>query len=145
MTTKRVEHEITVAAPAESVYRLISEVQNWPQIFPPSIFVEHLERGDRQERIQIWATANGEPKTWISRRVRGPGTLRIEFRQEVSAPPVAEMGGTWIIEPAGADSARIRLLHDYRAVGDDPGSLEWIDQAVDRNSRSELASLRTNV
>src|SRR5262249_45336962 len=41
--------------------------------------------------------------------------------------------------------SRVRLLHDYRAVDDDPNSLEWIDKAVDRNSRSELAALKTNV
>jgi aromatase len=39
----------------------------------------------------------------------------------------------------------VRLLHDYRAVDDDPGHLDWIDKAVDRNSRAELASLKTNL
>ena len=55
------------------------------------------------------------------------------------------MGGTWIIEPAGEGASRVRLLHDYRAVDDDPEGLAWIDQAVDRNSRSELAALKANV
>lgn len=145
MTIREVEHEISVAAPAETVYRLIAEVENWPRIFPPTIHVEHVERGEREERIQIWATANGEAKNWTSRRVLDPGRLRIEFRQEVSTHPVAAMGGTWVIEPLSATESRIRLLHDYRAVDDDPESLAWIDEAVDRNSRSELAALRTNV
>jgi aromatase len=39
----------------------------------------------------------------------------------------------------------VRLLHDYRAIDDDPGGLAWIGQAVDRNSRSELAALKANV
>ncbi|MDI3390346.1 aromatase/cyclase [Streptomyces sp. B-S-A8] len=145
MTIREVEHEITAAAPAETVYRLIAEVENWPRIFPPTIHVEHVERGANDERIQIWATANGEPKNWTSRRTLDPGSLRIDFRQEVSTPPVAAMGGAWIIEPLSATESRIRLLHDYRAVDDDPDSLKWIDEAVDRNSRSELAALRTNV
>jgi aromatase len=54
------------------------------------------------------------------------------------------MGGTWIIEPLADDACRVRLLHDYRAVDDDPAKLEWIDQAVDRNSHSELAALKAN-
>jgi aromatase len=127
------------------VYRLIAEVHNWPRIFPPTIYVDHLERGDRAERIRIWATANGTAKNWTSRRVLDPDNLRIEFRQEVSAPPVAEMGGTWLIEPLGPAECLVRLLHDYRAVDDDPDGLAWIDEAVDRNSRSELAALKTNV
>ncbi|MFB6936046.1 aromatase/cyclase [Streptomyces chartreusis] len=145
MTTRQVEHEITVDAPAPAVYRLIAEVENWPRIFPPTIYVDHLERGEREERIRIWATANGEAKNWTSRRTLDPDALRITFRQEVSTPPVAAMGGTWIIEPLSDTSSRIRLLHDYRAIDDDPEGLKWIDEAVDRNSRSELAALKTNV
>lgn len=142
---REVEHEITVSAPATAVYRLIAEVQNWPRIFPPTIYVDHVEKGDGEERIRIWATANGEAKNWTSRRTLDPEQLRITFRQEVSAPPVATMGGTWIIEPVSADVSRVRLLHDYRAVDEDPKSIGWIDEAVDRNSRSELAALKTNV
>lgn len=140
-----VEHAIDVQAPASAVYRLIAEVENWPRIFPPTIHVEHLERGENAERIQIWATANGAAKSWTSRRVLDPGALTIGFRQEVSTPPVASMGGTWIIEPVSAEACRVRLLHDYRAVDDDPEGLAWIDQAVDRNSTSELAALKANV
>ncbi|MGW7282135.1 aromatase/cyclase [Streptomyces sp. NPDC054844] len=143
--TKEVEHEITVHAPAGEVYRLIAEVENWPRIFPPTVYVDHVERGAGEERIRIWATANGEVKNWTSRRTLDPEALRITFRQEVSAPPVAAMGGTWVIEPLSADESRIRLLHDYRAIDDDPEGLKWIDEAVDRNSRSELAALKSNV
>ncbi|MGK5530980.1 aromatase/cyclase [Streptomyces sp. URMC 129] len=142
---REVEHEITVDAPAADVYRLIAEVVNWPRIFPPTVFVDHVERSGNTERIRIWATANGEAKNWTSRRVLDPGKLRIEFRQEVSTPPVAAMGGAWLIESISATRSRVRLLHDYRAIDDDPDSLAWIDQAVDRNSRSELAALKRNV
>ncbi|WP_329366374.1 aromatase/cyclase [Streptomyces sp. NBC_01483] len=145
MTTREVEHEITIAAPAPAVYRLLAEVTNWPRIFPPTIHVDRVEHDGSQERIRIWATANGEAKNWTSRRELDPEALRITFRQEVTAPPVAAMGGTWIIEPLGENESRVRLLHDYRAVDDDPHDLLWIDQAVDRNSRSELAALKKNV
>ncbi|GHF64601.1 actinorhodin polyketide synthase bifunctional cyclase/dehydratase [Streptomyces mashuensis] len=142
---REVEHEITISAPAAAVYELIADVTNWPRIFPPTIYVEREDLGDDAERIQIWATANGEAKNWTSRRTLDPEGLRITFRQEISAPPVATMGGTWIIEPLADGTSRVRLLHDYRAVDEKPESLAWIDEAVDRNSRSELAALKTNV
>ncbi len=142
MTTRQVEHSITVQAPAAEVYRLLAEVENWPRLFPPSVYVEYLEREGDHERIRIWATANGEAKNWTSRRDLDPGALRITFRQEVSAPPVAEMSGTWIVEPRGEGKSHLRLLHSYRAIDDDPEGLAWIDQAVDRNSREELPGLR---
>lgn len=142
--TREVEHEITVLAPPEAVYQIIAEVTNWPQIFPPSVHAEYLERGAEQELIQIWATANGDVKTWTSRRVLDSKALRIEFRQEVSQPPVGAMGGVWVVEPISDGESLVRLQHDYRAVNDDPKKLDWIDMAVDRNSRAELAALKTN-
>lgn len=144
---EKVEHHIDVSAPADGIYRLIAEVENWPQIFPPTIYVERTAVGDdaRQERIRIWATANGEAKSWSSRRVLERDQRRVEFRQEVSAHPIATMGGTWIIEPLSSTESRIRLLHDYSAIDDDQASLEWIRRAVDENSRSELAALKKNI
>ncbi|GAA1834465.1 SRPBCC family protein [Luedemannella flava] len=141
-TPREVEHDITIAAPAEAVYRLIAEVGNWPQVFPPTIFVDHVERTPRSERIRIWATAKGEAKNWTSRRELDPDALRITFRQEVSAHPIAAMGGAWHFEPVSENETKVRLLHDYRAVDDDPEHLAWIDEAVDRNSRSELDALK---
>ncbi|WP_340560944.1 aromatase/cyclase [Streptomyces sp. GSL17-111] len=145
MTVREVEHDITIDAPAAEVYRLIAEVENWPRIFPPTVHVDHVEKGEREERIRIWATANGEAKNWTSRRTLDPQALRITFRQEVPAAPVARMGGTWVVEALDAGRCRVRLLHDYRAVDDDPEKLAWIDRAVDRNSRSELDALKANV
>ncbi|MFE1321135.1 aromatase/cyclase [Kitasatospora phosalacinea] len=145
MAPQEVEHGITVAAPAAAVYALIADVQNWPRIFPPTIYVDRVDAGEHQERIRIWATANGEPKNWTSHRTLDPQRLRIDFRQEVSTPPVAAMSGSWIIEPLSEHGSRVRLLHRYRAVDDSPEGLAWIEQAVDRNSRTELDALRENV
>ncbi|WP_395570335.1 aromatase/cyclase [Streptomyces sp. BK79] len=145
MTNRQVEHEITVRASARDVYRLLAEVENWPRLFPPSVYVEVLEREAGLERIRIWATANGEAKNWTSIRTLDPENLRITFRQEVSAPPVASMNGTWVIEPRGERETRLRLLHEYRAVDDDPEGLKWIDEAVDRNSREELPGVKAGL
>jgi aromatase len=120
-------------------------VENWPRLFPPTVFVDHVERSADEERIRIWATANGEAKNWTSRRWLRPRDRRIDFRQEVSPPPVASMGGAWVIEPLSEKESRVRLLHDYRAIGDDPASMAWIDKAVDTNSRKELGALKENI
>ncbi|WP_458246960.1 aromatase/cyclase [Streptomyces sp. MAI_2237] len=145
MTTREVEHEITIDAPAAAVYDLLADVTHWPRIFPPTIHVDRPETDGSEERIRIWATANGQAKNWTSHRTLNPGELTITFRQEVPAPPVKHMGGTWIIEPLGADTCRVRLLHDYSALGDDPHDLLWIERAVEKNSTSELAALKDNV
>jgi len=134
------EHEIKIAAAAEDIYRLLARAENWPQLFPPNIHVDQVERGEREERIRIWATAGDTVKNWTSHRTLDPERRRIEFRQEVSSPPVAAMGGTWQIEDLPSGEALVRLGHDFRAV-DDSG-LTWLEEVVDRNSRAELDSLK---
>ncbi|GAB2943133.1 aromatase/cyclase [Nonomuraea fastidiosa] len=141
----RTEHRITVRAPAEQVYELIADVTAWPRVFPPTVHVERLESADEDggtERITIWATANDTVRSWTSRRELDRAALRIAFRQEVSQPPVAEMGGLWEIESLPGGETLVRLHHDYRAVGGDPDGAEWIARAVDRNSEAELAALK---
>ena len=142
--TRETVHEIAVLATAKQVFGLIADVASWPRIFPPTVHVDHLDRGEGTERIRIWATANGTAKTWTSRRELDESALRIDFRQERSTAPVAAMGGAWVIEETGPADCLVRLLHDFRAVDDDPSGLQWIEQAVDRNSRAELAALKAN-
>ncbi|MFH0520367.1 aromatase/cyclase [Streptomyces sp. M41] len=140
--THRAEHQITVQAPAQTVFGLIADVDAWPGVFPPTVHVEVLERTASGERIRIWATANDSVKTWTSRRVLDPEGLRVSFRQEVSQPPVAAMGGEWIVEQLPDSGTLVRLLHDFRAVDDDPEGVEWITRAIDRNSDAELGALK---
>ncbi|UQA97344.1 aromatase/cyclase [Streptomyces halobius] len=138
----RAEHRITVQAPARTVFGLIANIEAWPRVFPPTVHVDVLKRTAGEERIRIWATANDSVKTWTSRRVLDSEGLRVSFRQEVSQPPVAAMGGEWIIEPLSDSRTLVRLTHDFRAVDDDPEGVAWINRAVDRNSDAELGALK---
>ncbi|ADP79387.1 aromatase/cyclase [Pseudofrankia inefficax] len=135
-------HTMTVAAPAEGVYDLVADVTRWPAVFGPTVHVEHRWRDAGAERFQLWATANGEVKTWTSRRTLDPVAGRITFEQERSQAPIASMGGEWSFSPDGPHSTLITLRHHFTAVGDDPAAVEWIGVALDRNSEAELASLR---
>ncbi|MFI1169767.1 aromatase/cyclase [Streptomyces sp. NPDC020801] len=135
------EHRITVDAPAPAVFGLLAEVDNWPRVFPPTVHVDCVERGEADERIRIWATANDEIKTWTSRRELDRDRLRIRFRQEVSQHPVAAMAGEWRVEALPDGRSTVLLTHDFRAVGDTADNVAWIQQAIDRNSDAELGAL----
>lgn len=138
----RTRHSIEVAASVETVYGLVARAEDWPHIFPPSVHVERLQGDGRQERLKIYAFANGEVRSWTSRRELAPERARIAFRQEVSSPPVESMGGDWIVEPAGEGRSTVTLLHDFRVVDDDPEALAWVRRAVDTNSDAELGALK---
>jgi 2-polyprenyl-6-methoxyphenol hydroxylase-like FAD-dependent oxidoreductase/ribosome-associated toxin RatA of RatAB toxin-antitoxin module len=141
---RETEHEITVDAPAQRVFALIADVTQWPETFPPTVHAEVVERDGNSELIRIWATANGTAKTWTSRRQHDPDQLAVTFRQARSQHPVGGMGGKWVVEPVSQTQCRVRLLHDFFAATDDPADLDWISQAVDRNSGSELQALKTS-
>jgi aromatase len=139
---RRTEHTVTAAAPAEVLYGVIADVTQWPAIFGPTLHAERIEGDAGSERIRLWALANGEVKTWTSRRSLDAQAYRVAFRQEVSQPPVASMGGEWTMKPGTEDGTLVVLTHDYAPVDDDPANADWIARAVDRNSRSELDSLK---
>ncbi|QIP82849.1 cyclase [Streptomyces sp. Tu 2975] len=144
MSAERVHattHEVNVAAPAGVVYGLISDAVQWPLFFPPNVHVERLEFDGDSERLRMWATANGQVKSWTSRRVLDPARRRIEFRQELPASPVQSMGGTWIVEPLDANRSKLTLLHDFTVAGDNADDVAWVERATDTNSRAELANL----
>ncbi|MFJ6294763.1 aromatase/cyclase [Streptomyces griseoviridis] len=138
----RTTHEIAVSAPASVVYGIVSDAVRWPLYFPPNVHVEELESDGRQERLRMWATANGRTKSWTSRRVLDQKRWRVEFRQEQSAAPVKTMGGTWIVERLGAAESRLILLHDFTVEGDSASDVAWVERATDANSRTELTSLK---
>lgn len=135
-------HSTPVAAPAATVYAIVADVTQWPLRFAPNVHVELLEQDADSERIRIWATANGEVKNWVSRRELDPVARTVSFRQEVSAAPVASMGGRWIVSPVDENTSLLELEHDFSAVDDDPEGLDWIGRAVERNSGSELSAIK---
>ncbi|GGU89486.1 actinorhodin polyketide synthase bifunctional cyclase/dehydratase [Streptomyces filipinensis] len=145
--THLTEHSITVAAPPQACYALVADVASWPQVFGPTVHVEVQEEsrddaGTGEQLLRIWAIANEQVRTWTSRRTLDPHSRTVTFRQVVPAAPVASMGGTWRIEALEDGTTRVVLLHDYRAVHDDPEAEELIERAVDRNSVAELAALK---
>lgn len=138
----RTSHSTEVDAPAGIVYGLIADAVRWPLFFPPNVHVERLETDGTNERLRMWATANGQVRSWISQRVQDPATRRVEFRQSHPQAPVRTMNGTWAIEELAGGTTLLTLLHDFTVHGDRPGDAEWVERAVDTNSRAELAGLK---
>ncbi|MFC5918575.1 aromatase/cyclase [Streptomyces pulveraceus] len=138
----RTAHSVEVAAPAGVVYGLISNAVEWPLFFPPNIHVERLEFDGRNERLRMWATANGQIRSWISRRVQDPQTRRIDFRQQHPQAPVETMNGTWTVEERADGTSLLTLLHDFTVIGDRPEDVAWVELAIDTNSGEELDHLK---
>ncbi|MER5934016.1 aromatase/cyclase [Streptomyces sp. NPDC002054] len=138
----RLSYAVDVDAPAGVVYALIADTTQWPLFVPPSIHVERLDFDGVHDRFRMWATANGGVSSWLSRRTLDAYARRIEFRQELPAPPLLAMGGSWTVEELGRSRCRLVLRHEFEVAADRPGDAEWVRRATDTNSRAELAQLK---
>jgi aromatase len=133
-------HTVTVDAPADDVYAIVADATRWPYTFDPTVHVEVLRTDAAGERLRLWAFANGDVRTWTSRRSLDPDARHVGFEQEIPAHPVRSMGGEWRIEELSADRSRVELLHHYTAATAEGEIL--IARAVEHNSTAELAALK---
>ncbi|MFD8821931.1 aromatase/cyclase [Streptomyces sp. NPDC059605] len=138
----RTTHSVEVAAPAGVVYGMISNAVQWPLFFPPNVHVERLEFDGRDERLRMWAVANGQVRSWLSRRVQDPEARRIDFRQQHPQAPVESMNGSWTVQERPGGTSLLTLLHDFTVIDDRPEDVSWTQRAVDTNSTAELAQLK---
>lgn len=138
----RTSHAVEVNAPAGAVYGLLADTTLWPLLSPSSIHVERLDSDGSRDRFCTWATTDGNLRSWLSHRTLDAPGLRIDFRHEVPAVPLAAMGGSWIVEPRGTGRSRLTLLHHFAIAGDRPADRAWTREAVDSDSRAELARLK---
>ncbi|MFE6780325.1 aromatase/cyclase [Streptomyces sp. NPDC057702] len=138
------EHSTTLRAPVERAYALVADVTRWPLLFAPCVDARVIDSHPGGERIRLWALAGGGVRSWTSRRELAEDSLRVGFRTEHSAPPIASMAGYWQLEPPAlaGGPARLVLGHEWTATDSSPETQRWIAEAVDRNSEAEIASVR---
>ncbi|WP_052412428.1 aromatase/cyclase [Streptomyces mutabilis] len=138
----RAAHEVTVAAPAEAVHRLLADLDNWPWIFQPFVHVELLGTDGDFERIGMWTTTGDEVVHWVALRRVDDAGLRIDFRPESPAAPLETMRRTWVVEPLSERKCTVRLLHHYTLTGDDPAAREATARVIDTVAEGETAAVR---
>ncbi|MDT6987475.1 SRPBCC family protein [Streptomyces lusitanus] len=138
----RMAQHAEVDAPAGVLYGLIADALRWPVFLPPTVHVEQLEFDGESERLRMWVTANGEIRSWTTRRVLDPVAHRIDFRQEVLPRPVTSMGGSWTVEPRGAERSLVTLRNDFAVTGNARADVDWVKRATAANTRAALTNLR---
>lgn len=141
-TRHQTQHAITIAASAPAVYRLLVDVENWPAMFEPTIYVQRLGGEGTTEQLHMWAYFNEQVRNWVSCRSLLRDEGRIKFWRETSRPPVADMSGEWSVLELPDGGTRVVLTHEFSAIDDHPDGVAWITEATHRNSVSELAALK---
>lgn len=138
-TPYRAEHTTLLDAPAETAYGIVADVTRWPLFFQPCVHARVLEQEPGAERIQLWALTGDTVRSWTSRRTFDETALKVTFRQENSAPPLASMNGDWRFERS-ADGTRLVLGHDWTLTDETSG--RWVTDTLDRNSTAEIGAVK---
>jgi hypothetical protein len=134
-------HTVKVAAPPKRVYELIANVDRWPALLGSLVSVAHLGFDGVCERVRFSQRVDGVPQELTMVRELNPKRLQVRFRQVDVRPPVASMGGFWLVAPKGLGSM-VALDHYYRVVGNDPRTAASVEQEIAASARSMLAALR---
>ena len=111
---------IDVAAPAELVFRIASDVTRWPDLLPHYVSVRPLGTARHEGELLARMVARrplfgllglGIPVTWQARTWNEPGSLRLRFVHVAGA--TKGMDVTWRIEPTDG-GCRVSIVHDFR-------------------------------
>jgi ribosome-associated toxin RatA of RatAB toxin-antitoxin module len=112
---------IDVAAPPETVFRLVRDVERWPRLLPHYVAATRLGPPDRDGRLLVRFVAIrpvvrvlglGFPVAWRSLTWSEPATCRLQFRHRGGA--TNGMDVTWRIEPRADGGSRVEIEHDFR-------------------------------
>ncbi|MCB5165717.1 aromatase/cyclase [Streptomyces bambusae] len=134
---------VEVNAPAGVVYALIADTTKWPLLLPTSVHVERLDFDGRRDRFHTWVRADGGGvRSWFSNRTLDAPGLRVDFRQEGPAAPVAELAGSWIVEPLGAGRSRLALFQEFTVAGGRAADAARVRQAAEAEGRAGLDALK---
>jgi len=134
---------VHASAPAGVAYALMADAPNWPLYFSSVIHVEQLEFDDGvRERMRTWTLLDSQVKSWTTQRCLDPVTRRMEFWQEIPAPPFRTAGGTLSARPAGPHDSELELRYGYSLGADGPEDLEWARRVTDAHCRAQLSDLK---
>lgn len=105
-----VERTITINAPAEAIYRLIKDVERYPQ-FIPDVKDVKVVSGDPQDRIARWyAIIDGVEFRWTERAMYDDAHLLVRYR--LVKGDLDKFQGEWIVRSAGGRT-EVTLTVDY--------------------------------
>ncbi|PWI15247.1 cyclase [Streptomyces sp. Act143] len=134
--------KVHASAPAGVAYALMADAPNWPLYFSSIIHVEQLEFDGVRERLLTWTLLDDQIKAWTSQRRLDPVARRMEFWQEIAAPPFRTAGGVLSAHPDGPHDSELELRYDYSVGADSPADLEWAQRATETHARAQLADLK---
>lgn len=103
-----VRQTATVAAPAQLVFGLVAEIQNWYQFHGPSVHAEPVGRQDGAKCFRHWWVIDDDTvRTWQGRWRFDRTAGRISYEFDPHEPGAAGLRGSWVFRPVSDSTTEV--------------------------------------
>lgn len=112
---------VDVDAPADVVYRALTDVVGWPVLYPWIAHTEVVARDGADDEVKFWAVRPGPEgglRIWTSKRTLDPVARRMVFEQQGSVGPIERLGGTWDFVSREDGGCRVESGHWFTTDAD---------------------------
>ncbi len=105
---------VSIAAPADTVYRLLADAERWPLLLPDPVHVERIDFDGTRERLRTWdLTPGGHIRSHRLQRTLDPRTRTITHTRQDTTRPGTPTTGTWTVHPDGDSRTRLTLHQQH--------------------------------
>ena len=105
-------NEITIGAPAETVFELAAATERWPEILPHYRWVRRLRGDDRRKLVEMAAWRDFYPVRWVAVQENLPEERRITFRHVRGVSRGMRVEWRLTETPAGT---QVRIWHEFHS------------------------------
>ncbi len=136
--------EISIAAPAATIYRLAAQTERWPEILPHYRSVRVLGRSGATRTVAMAAWRDAIPISWVAEQTDDPETPEVRFRHVRGWTRGMEV--VWRFAPS-AGITRVTIEHRLQFAF--PIAADWLGEHVvgaffvDDVARKTLARMKT--
>jgi len=130
--------------PPRRAFELVSNVDRWRALHDSLVAVEHLGFDGVCERVRFVKRIDGVTHGLNMMLDLNPKRMQVRFRHVDVLPPLASMGGLWLVVPKGRGSM-VTLDHYYRVADNSPVTAAQVERQLAEESTSMLSALQHTV
>jgi len=143
----RTDNSIVIDAPLETVWELLNDVENWPNLFTEYAKAEILERNGNTMQFRL--TTHPDPEydgqvwTWVSERTVDPEAHSVKARR-IETGPFEYMNIEWYFEPADGGT-RIRWVQDFSMKPTAPADDEQAEKYMNERTAEQMSAIKGRI
>ena len=139
------DNSIVIDAPLELVWKMMNDVENWPNLYTEYAETEILNReGDTiQFRITMHPDADNKVWSWVSERTADP-TTHTTRSHRIETGPFEYMNIGWFFEPVNG-STHMRWVQDFAMKPAAPANDEQMEEYINKNTEIQMGVIKERI